>query len=406
MFKWTTEVKSVIIDYESIYDKYGNIDLSILPHSIKKVILHNKSHSFIGLDESDLLYIDTPSHFLIETLVTFLNKYNENSSNIIFISANFDDVLLYQQKRFGSILIENLLFDYRHISSAPDLMISTWEELKDIDFQKFGYSGELSASNIPFANGYFLISKINEFEIYSSGRYYKSQNQYLSQDVFSLKIINFKKINPHYTTVEMMSYLYCLMIELAIQNGHSFNSIISVPNRPDQLDRFKKTRDYICSRIEGLEDCTHNLICIKDYKSQKECTAEERAENIRNAFRVNTDFNGKDIILIDDVITTGSTVVEICKLLKEHHANSVCIFTLAVNQLLDFNFIQQFKNIQCPECEGKLILKFNTYTGEIFFGCSRYNNGCKHNCSLQDGLKSLKTINQYQPVNIPLDFEY
>lgn len=36
MFKWITEIKSIIIDYESIYDLYGDIDLSILPDLIKK----------------------------------------------------------------------------------------------------------------------------------------------------------------------------------------------------------------------------------------------------------------------------------------------------------------------------------------------------------------------------------
>lgn len=82
--------------------------------------------------------------------------YNENSTNILFISANFNDALLYQQKRFGSILIENILFDYRHVSSAPDLIISNWNELENIDLKKVGYYGEMLSLNTPFHNEYFF----------------------------------------------------------------------------------------------------------------------------------------------------------------------------------------------------------------------------------------------------------
>lgn len=203
----------------------------------------------------------------------------------------------------------------------------------------------------------------------------------------------------------MMNYLYYLMIDLAIKNGHRFNSVISVPNRPGQFDRFKATRYYIYSSFVAIEDCTSHISCIKDYKSQKNCTAEERAENIRNAFVVNKNLDGKDIILIDDVITTGATVVEISKLLREHHARSICIFTLAVNQLLNLNFIQSFKNIKCNSCEGELILKSNSKTGELFFGYSRFDQ-CTQTCSLEEGIEKIREINQFKPIDIQFDFEY
>lgn len=32
------------------------------------------------------------------------------------------------------------------------------------------------------------------------------------------------------------------------------------------------------------------------------------------------------------------------------------------------NFIQPFKNIKCPSCDGEFILKYNTKTGEVFLG--------------------------------------
>jgi ComF family protein len=57
----------------------------------------------------------------------------------------------------------------------------------------------------------------------------------------------------------------------------------------------------------------------------------ERVENIRQAFQVvnKEDNKEKNIILIDDVVTTGSTVKEAAKTLKKAGVSRVDVFTLA-----------------------------------------------------------------------------
>ena len=56
-----------------------------------------------------------------------------------------------------------------------------------------------------------------------------------------------------------------------------------------------------------------------------------RKSNIRGAFAArNTDLiRSKDIILIDDVFTTGTTVRECSKVLKNGGANDIYVITLA-----------------------------------------------------------------------------
>ena len=60
---------------------------------------------------------------------------------------------------------------------------------------------------------------------------------------------------------------------------------------------------------------------------------EKRKINIENVFAINPEFaekiKGKTIILIDDVITTGATLVEAAKILKENKAKEVWAITIA-----------------------------------------------------------------------------
>jgi ComF family protein len=46
----------------------------------------------------------------------------------------------------------------------------------------------------------------------------------------------------------------------------------------------------------------------------------ERAKNIRHAFECLTDFSGKTVLVIDDVMTTGATLNELARVLKMHGA--------------------------------------------------------------------------------------
>ena len=59
----------------------------------------------------------------------------------------------------------------------------------------------------------------------------------------------------------------------------------------------------------------------------------ERKRNVRNAFRMRDkyipDLKGKNILLIDDVFTTGATINECTKELRRHDVNEVRVLTLA-----------------------------------------------------------------------------
>ncbi|OQX10138.1 MAG: hypothetical protein BWK80_46045 [Desulfobacteraceae bacterium IS3] len=83
--------------------------------------------------------------------------------------------------------------------------------------------------------------------------------------------------------------------------------------------------------LSHIQIDTNTLIRHRETKPQVSLEGKERKENIKNAFRVINPLKiqGKRILLVDDVFTTGSTVIECAKVLSKAGAEYVDILTLA-----------------------------------------------------------------------------
>jgi ComF family protein len=73
------------------------------------------------------------------------------------------------------------------------------------------------------------------------------------------------------------------------------------------------------------------LVRNKMTKTQKDLKRPERLKNVSEAFKLKTDVgvHNKNIILVDDVTTTGSTLQEAAKILKRNGASKVICLTVA-----------------------------------------------------------------------------
>lgn len=114
-----------------------------------------------------------------------------------------------------------------------------------------------------------------------------------------------------------------------------YDIMIPVP----MFEKKKKQRGYnqteliaekICKELNiALEK--NNLIKIRNTKVQSTLAGSERKENIKNAFYVNNKekLRDKRIIVFDDIFTTGETVKEISRVLRESGAKEILILVLA-----------------------------------------------------------------------------
>ncbi|MDA8092097.1 MAG: ComF family protein [Nitrospiraceae bacterium] len=83
------------------------------------------------------------------------------------------------------------------------------------------------------------------------------------------------------------------------------------------------------ARISGAELLPHALKKVKDTPPQAELNRKERVLNLKGAFACGGEVEGKTVLLIDDVITTGTTARECSKALVKAGAKEVCVAALA-----------------------------------------------------------------------------
>lgn len=95
--------------------------------------------------------------------------------------------------------------------------------------------------------------------------------------------------------------------------------------------------EYMAKKLSRKLDlrCNNTLIKIKETKVQKELSKSERIENIKNSFGITNSqlIKGNKFILIDDVVTTGATLKEGVKVLKENGALEIKILTIAKSRI-------------------------------------------------------------------------
>jgi len=112
-----------------------------------------------------------------------------------------------------------------------------------------------------------------------------------------------------------------------------FDSIVPMPlHHLRKIERGYNQAERLSAGIsEMIGVPVKELVGRKRYTStQTGFTLEGRKRNIKDAFQCTDKLNGESLLLIDDVFTTGSTMLECAKTLKQNGAGKITIATLAV----------------------------------------------------------------------------
>ncbi len=111
--------------------------------------------------------------------------------------------------------------------------------------------------------------------------------------------------------------------------------VISAPFHKSKLYKYEYDlpSEILKSLSEKLNVKTIDAV-RKNVKTQKQqdLSEEERKVNLINAFLVIKDIKDKNILLLDDIITTGNTISQLSLVLKEAGANKVIAYSFAIRK--------------------------------------------------------------------------
>ena len=128
--------------------------------------------------------------------------------------------------------------------------------------------------------------------------------------------------------------LAALLYEYFLKIGRDENLIIiPVPSHKQRiLRRGYCQTNLICeefSRLSGLKTETKILKKTKNTKPQYKLSIEKRRRNLAGSFALDLkNYNGENILLIDDITTTGATLEEIISLFKNENITNLTALTI------------------------------------------------------------------------------
>jgi len=157
----------------------------------------------------------------------------------------------------------------------------------------------------------------------------------IARSVFSYKdqirpiIHKLKYNNAKYLAEPLAYFLYSKFVSLNWQ----IDIITSVPLHKNRLkQRGYNQSEELAKHLSTLASTNYTQLATReiDNPSQTALDFKDRKKNVEDIFKItNTIIKNKNILIVDDIYTTGATVNELAKLFKKHHAKNVYILTLA-----------------------------------------------------------------------------
>lgn len=146
-------------------------------------------------------------------------------------------------------------------------------------------------------------------------------------------LIHLLKYKNHDYLADFLSSLIIDYLKRIGLKGAGFDLMLPVPSHSIRMrEREYNQSNLLAKRLSTFLKIplkSDIIFCKKNLKSQSKLKGKNRRENVKNNFFVMAPVRNKNIILVDDIITTGSTINECAKALKKEGAKKITVITLA-----------------------------------------------------------------------------
>lgn len=380
MFRCITELRGLIIDIDTFSESIEEWDFFLRNYSCCFLTFKEETKNYLEevrggaiiIYEPEYTHVFAPSPRIHEKVLKELNLL---TSEVAYMSKNIgfiENALCFIS---GTIWIKQDYFTYQNAGIYPDLVYDSLAELSEgLKNQMMGNFGEVRISpDISIKKGYCIpvFFEVNgeKTAVFSLGRYF-GYSHYMNQlHPYSTAIFWNKKQNSKAYGIFNLQFadLFSRLVK-HVKDTVGVDCVCHVPVRPGKANRFKEILEIIAKNNQ-VENISNYFICARDYETQKSLTEMERQENIRDVFKFNGNLQGKKIVLIDDIMTTGATVAECIRSLKKVGAENVVVVVLAINQIGRTYWSFNQPGVICPKCGEKMHLMINSNNKSFFYLC-------------------------------------
>ncbi len=151
-------------------------------------------------------------------------------------------------------------------------------------------------------------------------------------------ILEFKFKYRMYMASPLSVFLSDKLVEIGL-TGRNIDYVVAVPcDVAHQRQRGFDTAGLLAKELAKRLNIPYKsdfLEKIRKTQPQKDLPLKQRTKNVKGSFRVTrpADVKGKSFLLVDDVITSGATLMELSRILKRSGAKYVFAATLAQTKL-------------------------------------------------------------------------
>ena len=318
----------------------------------------------------------------IQSDVNLYNLYQTNKEDFMIIGDSILDIQLGRKLKIltsyiqlyteGNFSETDGIGDYRSIIKyGPTFITKSYQELLNIVSNKQGNLLSIEAASIGFntcKSVKFWDHRDREHQRIIAFRCLARQENG-SCDQFSKANLYYQIDNPERKLDDLAimakgveNYLEGLLKINSFKWDYftyvSDKSSTTPPNKLKEIFDLVNTTIPKVKLFEWDENMTSSLRSEKDYKA--------RQSFIRSHLRIkksDVSIERKNIIVLDDQLTTGATAFEIRKKLEEQNVGNILIVTLFYMSLLVLD------DKICPRCGKPLVLKTNRKKGTKFYSC-------------------------------------
>lgn len=335
-----------------------------------------------------------------------LARYDLEPHEVAYVTSDAREIRAAAHARTGTVLLGE---DFDGV--WPDLraynVANLITQVKSyLDGQAMGYFGEVTTTLNSRGQRAGKAGYLKELQLspslpgpvrfFALGRYFPKEDALHYKHQYTQRILTTKK-----RVDQPLGEMLARVLEHVGTDVGRIDFVTVVPPKPSNSSiGLRSTVELGASKAE-LEFRPDALRCPQDFPRQRGVPFARRAENVSGKFQCGDVPRVEHVVLVDDIVTTGSTVAECARVLLEQGIGRVTVLAFGATQE-SARFDRAFV---CPKCGKTMVCRFSPRNHLPFFGCTGYPK-CEFTMPWDEGIVRWNQLNTLGDLHTSRDIPF